>query len=125
MNVYLSHSKSDRYLAKEIASYLKAQRGMDVWLPEEQLLPGDNWAAKVGSVLEDADAMVVLLSPDSMKSEWVRHDIEYALGTAQFKGRLIPVMIKSTSDIPWILNTSKCFKASKILKKLPRPSSRS
>ncbi|MBD0305339.1 MAG: toll/interleukin-1 receptor domain-containing protein [Nitrospiraceae bacterium] len=61
MNVYLSHSKSDRYLAKEIASYLKAQRGMDVWLPEEQLLPGDNWAAKVGSVLEDADAMVVLL----------------------------------------------------------------
>ncbi len=66
---------------------------MDVWLPEEQLLPGDNWAAKVGSVLEDADAMVVLLSPDSMKSEWVRHDIEYALGTAQFKGRLIPAEI--------------------------------
>ena len=47
--------------------------------------------------------MVVLLSPQAMKSDWVRKEIEFALGAPQYRGRLIPVMVKSTPDIPWIL----------------------
>ncbi len=52
--------------------------------------------------------MVVLLTPDAMRSRWVRSEIEYALGEARFRGRLIPVVVGSPEklrdeDVPWIL----------------------
>ncbi|MBC8117299.1 MAG: toll/interleukin-1 receptor domain-containing protein [Candidatus Saccharimonas sp.] len=103
MKVFLSHSKSDKTLAREIAQGLVDQ-GFDVWFDEWFLQPGGNWAKAVGKALESADAMVVLVSPDSMQS-WQREDIHYALTTPRFEGRLIPVIVKSTPDIPWILET--------------------
>ncbi|MXZ11501.1 MAG: TIR domain-containing protein, partial [Gemmatimonadetes bacterium] len=53
-------------------------------------------------------AMVVLLTPDALKSIWVQRDVEYALGALEYSGRLIPVLIDpdktiAEDDIPWIL----------------------
>jgi hypothetical protein len=47
--------------------------------------------------------MIVLVSPNSMKSESVRQEIEFALGSARYKGRLLPVIVKPAKDMPWIL----------------------
>jgi hypothetical protein len=47
--------------------------------------------------------MVVLLSPDSVKSDSVRREIAYALGNANYAGRLFPVLLRPTEDVPWIL----------------------
>ena len=47
--------------------------------------------------------MVVLLSLDSVKSEWVRRDIEYAIGDRNYEGRVFPVLVRPTKKIPWIL----------------------
>ena len=47
--------------------------------------------------------MVVLLSPDSVSSDWVRREIEYALGDPNYAGRLFPVLVRPTEDVPWIL----------------------
>ncbi len=102
MKVFVSHSAEDREVAKELASGL-ANAGFKTWDPAEALFPGDNWASEIGKALQESDAMVVLISPDSMKSDWVRHEVDYALGSARFKGRLIPVIVKPTKDIPWIL----------------------
>lgn len=46
-----------------------------------------------------------------MESEWVRKEIDYALMTSRFKGRLIPVQVKQTKDYPWILKKFKFFDA--------------
>ncbi len=56
-------------------------------------------------------AMVVLISPDSMRSENVRHEIEYALGDPNYEGRVFPVQVRPTEDIPWILRRFKSFDA--------------
>src|SRR5262249_25469458 len=79
-----------------------AEAGLEQWDPAEALFPGDNWALRIGEALEDSDAMVVFVSPHSMKSEWVRHELEYALASARYKGRLL-VILKLTNDMPWIL----------------------
>lgn len=94
---------SDKPLARTIAQGLAAL-GFDIWFDEWDLQPGENWAKAVGIALESADAMVVLVSPDSMQT-WQREEIQYALTTPRFEGRLIPVIVKSTPDIPWILET--------------------
>ena len=47
--------------------------------------------------------MVVLVSPQAAESDSVRREIEYALGAARYAQRLIPVVVRPTNKLPWIL----------------------
>jgi len=102
MQVFLSYDRADEAFAKALSSEL-ARRGLSVWRDEDELLPGDNWAMQTGAALKRSKAMVVLVSPESMRSKWVRHEIEYALGDLRYENRLFPVLVRPTDDVPWIL----------------------
>ena len=101
MNVFISHAEKDRPYATTLSRAL-VHAGLRVWEPNG-VQPGDNWALKAGEALAEADAVVVLLSPDSVASEWVRREIEFAISSPRFKHRLIPVLVRPTRDVPWIL----------------------
>lgn len=101
MNVFLSYSHQDSkwpMLAERLRS-----ADFVVWDPETELYPGDNFASQLATALENADAMIVLVSPDAMNSEWVKREIEFALGSSRLSGRLIPVLVRPTEEFPWIL----------------------
>jgi hypothetical protein len=102
MKVFLSYALPDQRWAHKLGSRLEVA-GLDVWDPEREILPGDNWGVKLGEALARSDAMVVLISPDAIGSRAVRNEIEFALGSARFSGRLIPVVVRPTRKIPWIL----------------------
>jgi hypothetical protein len=108
--VFLSYAQGDKDFAKKLAQRLQAA-GFDVWDSAQRVLPGDNWAAKVASALEEADAMVVLLSPEAVVSPNVQSEIQYALGSPHFKDRLIPVVVRSAKNIPWILRRLPLLRA--------------
>lgn len=82
-----------------------------MWTAEEEILPGDNVWLRIGEALRNSKAMIVLVSPDSMRSEYVRHEIEYALGDPNYEGRLFPVQVRPTANIPWIFRRFKIFDA--------------
>src|SRR5579871_4087224 len=105
MQVFLSYASADEEFAKSLSSHL-SRRGFSVWTDEE-LLPGDNAWLRIGEALKRSKALVVLVSPDSMRSEYVRHEIEYALGNPGYEGRVFPVEIRPTQDVPWILRRLK------------------
>ena len=48
--------------------------------------------------------MVVLMSPDAAKSQWVSNDISYALTSQRLADCVIPVFVKPTLSGPWILD---------------------
>ena len=105
MKVFISHASSDAKLAKRVADVLR-EAGFQVW-DETQILPGDNWGAKLAEALREADAMVVLLTPDSLHSSNLNYEVGYALGKKDYKGRLIPVIAVPPEqlpkkDIPWV-----------------------
>jgi hypothetical protein len=107
MKVFISYASNDQDLAQEVAHGLEAN-GLDVFWDEQEIMPGDNWAAKIAEGLQQSEAMVVLLTRDALKSHRVRHDIDYALGNRDYSGRLIPVLAEPyeflpKEDIPWIL----------------------
>ena len=93
MKVFISHAHENEALAKKLGKALK-RAGWDVW-DDEQILPGDNWAEKIGQALEESQAMVVLLTGAALSSSNVRWEIDYALGTKRLKNRLIPVLVGS------------------------------
>jgi hypothetical protein len=103
VRVFVSHSAKDSDLVKVLRTRLD-KAGVDVLDPQRDLAPGDNFPHAVGRALERADVMVILLSPDAVRSEWLRFELEYALGNARFKGRLVPVLVRPTKDTPWILD---------------------
>ena len=107
MQVFISYSHSDSPLAARVSKALR-KTGLQVWDPDVNLLPGDNWAAEVGRALEESDAMVVLLTPTSILSPHVKADMAYALGSKSYRNRLIPVAVGGREqlpkgEIPWIV----------------------
>jgi len=104
MKVFLSYAVADRDVARELASRLSAA-GLDVWDSDQQTVPGENVPLRIGKALANSDAMVLLLSPAALRSEWAQREWEYALVTPNFDGRLIPVLVRPTRSIPWILRT--------------------
>ena len=111
MQVFISYTCEDKDLARKLSRRLQ-DAGFDVWLDENNILPGDNWAEKVSQALKESQAMVVLVSPAAMDSKWVRHEIEFALGAKEYSGRLVPVFVGPRDRIPedrlpWILRRLK------------------
>ena len=102
--VFISAAASDASKVRDLAGRLNAA-GLDAWNSSDEALPGTNWSAEIGQAIGRVDAIVVLVSPSSMKSASVRREIQFALGQARFENRLIPVLVKRTPshEIPWIL----------------------
>ena len=107
MRVFISHASTDAKLAKRVAHVLR-EAGFKVW-DDTQILPGDNWGTQLAEALQESEAMVVLLTPNSLHSPNLSHEVGYALGKEGYKGRVIPVLAASPEqlpkeDIPWILH---------------------
>src|ERR1700686_430091 len=123
MKVFISHSGSskDEALADTVVGSLE-DAGLDVWYDRRELHPGKNWADEIGQGLSESDAMVVLLTPGALDSEFIRRDIDYALGEKRFKRRLIPVFVGDSEDFPshrtpWIFRHLHTIKVPKNRKK--------
>ncbi|MBC1193912.1 toll/interleukin-1 receptor domain-containing protein [Microcystis aeruginosa BLCCF158] len=106
MKVFISHAFTEAQLAKRVADSLR-EDGFQVWDPAE-ILPGENWANNLAKALQEAEAMIVLLTPESLKSFNVGSDISYAIGEEKYQGRIIPVIASALDNldlehIPWIL----------------------
>jgi hypothetical protein len=106
MNVFISYSGADAALANRIRETLRIS-GFHVW-DGQQVLPGENWHAQAAEALERSDAMVVLLSPNSLRSPNISHEIGFALGSKQYKGRVVSVLTATPDQfpaegLPWIL----------------------
>ena len=112
MNVFVSHSGVDNKWAERFRAGL-CHAGFEVWDPASDLPPGTNYHLELGKALERSDAMIVLLSPDSVKSPSVLSEIDYALSSPQFRDRLISVLLRPTREIPWILQKLQHIRATK------------
>src|SRR5258706_5637452 len=107
MKIFISHASKDAAVARQLADKLVAA-GHSVWIPENEFLPGDNWAKKLGQAIEEADTIIVLVTHEAAASESVTREVQYALTADHIKGRVIPVFIglenKHSADFPWILS---------------------
>ena len=102
--IFLSYAGKDREIAQSVGREL-SKAGFRVWDQALEILPGADWAAEISSALRSAEAMLVFISPDFMASDYVSRDIQYALGAKHLRDRLIPIVIRPTKDMPWILNS--------------------
>lgn len=98
--VFISYSHADKEIAQNLASALNAQ-GVDLWWDNWEIQPGDSLVAKIfESGLSRASHFLILLSPESVRSRWVREELDVAtIRRIEDLVRVIPVLIGDT-EIP-------------------------
>jgi adenylate cyclase len=87
--IFLSYARDDVDAAKQLAGCI-AEAGHDVWW-DRHLHGGSRFAAEIDQALKDAQAVVVLWSPQSIGSAWVQDEA----AEGRDSGRLVPVSLSS------------------------------
>jgi hypothetical protein len=88
--VFISHSTRDKELVETLAYFLQ-QTGIKVYVAEWYLSPGVALDKKVFSQIEASDCVIVLLTKNGVRSNWVHQEIGYAIKTKKF---IIPIVEK-------------------------------
>src|SRR5512146_992100 len=92
---FMSYSREDANLQRKIIAALRG-RGINVWVDVENLIPGSPaWEREIERSIRTAAGIIVLLSPHSNNSEWVRREISFA---EQNEKRIFPVLIAGDEE---------------------------
>jgi len=107
MQVFISHATADLEVVRQLSQALQAA-GFQVWNPADAILPGDNWALATGKALEQSEVLIAILSRNAANSPWVQQEVQYALTSGSYRGRVIPVLLdiatfEADKDVPWLL----------------------
>lgn len=94
LDVFISYSWKDATFVEDLAARLK-KSGVALWLDRYEIKPGEYLRRRVNEAIASADYSLVIISPDSIKSEWVQHEIDGAMSREldEKKVRLIPLLI--------------------------------
>lgn len=67
-NVFISYSRRDAEMANRLHAGLDAL-ALNSYLDTHDIAAGEDWKARLGGLIESADTMVFLISPDSIASK--------------------------------------------------------
>jgi uncharacterized protein YjbI with pentapeptide repeats len=102
---FLSYSSKDDDFARRLYNDLQA-RGIRTWFAPEDLKIGDRFRVRIDESIRVHDKLVLILSENSIASDWVETEVEAALERERRdkRGVLFPIAIDETgfsSDEPW------------------------
>jgi hypothetical protein len=102
--VFLSHSSNNTPVAMSVADTLR-NHGVPVWYSPTNIMTAQQWQDEIGKALRRCDWFMVLLSKDSVRSKWVKLELQYALSHSQYDNHIIPVKIETCDyeDLSWTL----------------------
>ena len=100
-HVFISYNHRDKDVATPLAAQLRLV-GVNVWLDDWEIKPGDSVFGKVNEALELADIVVLLWSENAAGSRWVDSEMVAAIDRRHFDGtvRIIPVRLDDTKPPP-------------------------
>jgi hypothetical protein len=103
LKVFLCHSSGDKPAVRELYHRLSVD-GVEPWLDEENILPGQDWELEITKSVRAADVVIVCLSLGSAtKDGFVQKEIRFALDKADEKAEgaifIIPLKLEEC-DVP-------------------------
>lgn len=103
LRVFLCHAKEDKPKVRELYDRLSAN-GLDPWLDEKNLLPGQTWKSEITQAIQESDCVLVCLSQcAATKTGYVQKEMREALERAdeQPDGRIFLIPLRfDHCDIP-------------------------
>jgi hypothetical protein len=92
-HIFISYKRKepDKGFTHRLANDLRAA-GHPIWMDVEGIKGAEDWERKIQAALDTAYAFVLIMSPDSLASDWVNEEIHYARDV--LRGRIYPVMFR-------------------------------
>lgn len=102
-HLFLCHSHRDKRFARELARSL-SELSIDVWFDEWELKPGDSLHGCIGSALRTSSFVAVVLSPDSVSSQWCQSELREALAREKKTGKkvVLPLLYRRVEAPPFL-----------------------
>lgn len=88
--VFLSHSHADNEFCEKLAADLR-HKSIFVWIDEAEMQIGDSLIRKISKAIDQMDYVVVVLSKSSVKSRWVKKEVDIAM-TQEIRGKQVKVL---------------------------------
>jgi formylglycine-generating enzyme required for sulfatase activity len=88
--VFISYSRKDLSFINTLVADLK-NAGLDVWYDVSHIAGGARWRSEIENALRNSQYVIVVLSPDSIASEWVEREF---LFSSNLRRKIIPVMYR-------------------------------
>lgn len=102
--VFLSHSSKDRDFVLRLARMLKDHK-VRYWYSAAHIVGAKQWHDEIGRALGRCDWFLIVLTPHSVRSQWVKRELLFALNQGRYNERIIPLLRKPCeySRLSWTL----------------------
>src|SRR5689334_12995666 len=87
--VFLSHSSRNGAFTNRLSEILRTH-GVKNFVSKENIRGAQQWHDEIGAALKRCDWFLVVLSPQSVRSRWVKHELIYALQASRYRDRIVP-----------------------------------
>lgn len=106
-SVFLCHSSKDKLFVRSLASKL-SERGIRVWLDEAEINIGESLSDKIGTAINQMSYFAIILSNNSIRSEWVKRELQVAIQKELAEKRVVilPLLLHKV-DLPSFLKDKK------------------
>lgn len=92
---FISYSRKDTKFVDNLENSLR-EAGILTWVDRGRLSAGEAWTESIAQALEQSLAVIFVISPDSIRSTWVKKETVLACNKNK---RLIPIIYRRT-EIP-------------------------
>ncbi len=103
--VFISHSSKNANFINRLKDVL-AKHGINSFVSKANIRGAQQWHDEIGTALKRCDWFLLVLSPQSVRSSWVKHELIYALQEGRYRGRIIPVLYRNCDKdaLSWTLS---------------------
>lgn len=111
--IFISHATEDAELALNIVDYIENNTDMKCWIAPRNIPSGQSWITSINEAVKNCTAIVLVLSADAAKSDWVLREISTGI---TLKKNIFPFKLTdkaadsdlyfSVSTLQWIDGTT-------------------
>ncbi|MBE0670822.1 MAG: TIR domain-containing protein [Anaerolineales bacterium] len=91
-HIFISYSRKDLAIAEKIINAL-AKDDLEPWIDWKSIPKGETFEREIQQGIEKAEIFLLLVSPDSVQSDWCNKEIAHAVKNGK---RILPVVIRDT-----------------------------
>jgi TIR domain len=96
--VFLSHSNLDQPFVTSLAEVLR-RHGVPVWHSRTDIVGAQQWIDEIGAAFNRCDWFLVVLSPNSVESMWVKRELSYALSDNRYENTIVPILYQPCDPV--------------------------
>ena len=108
VRIFLSHSATDRRFARRLADVFDSHT-LPYWYSQRHIVGARQWHDEIGRALGRCNWFVLVLSPASVKSKWVKHELLFALEQEAYDNHIVVLNLKPANfkKLSWTLSQSQ------------------